>query len=520
MVKLVNEKRVSAWLNPWLGGRLVFGPAGLCAGSLVALAMSFTCGQADAQSSGSGTVDLQAVPGQAVASSGSGGSSTAAQPVPLSNSGAPVPAGVPNGAVAPAAPPPTTAQPRNPYAKYEWTGINVNLPPPPDTVTGDLFGTRQKLADQYGIGFYGISVDLFYDNVLRHDHSGSQTYVGQKPTSLSENFLLLTYDLSRYGIPDGQIVASASYASSSWNAIGPTGIQVGELTYYQTLLNKRIEIKAGLLSNVFEYLGEFTGGSLAGGAFGASGDQFLNTGGTDSFVPTYGIDMTGHITKNIYDKLGVARGLSPLGLVAEHNYNPTALRFSTPQTGAWVINELGYLRPAEPDAPETWLRGGTVFSGSHYEEFDHPGLTSNSNYFLYLLGDRQLLQTSSKPGQAYRGVYAGFTLEYAPPNLNFFSEYYEARIYGLGLLPHRPFDEATLLLTDTFFSSFQYSALRADNVLAHGDSKAITGSYSFHLLPGFYVDAGVQYVDNPSPLAYARTTGSALNLIGGVAAFF
>lgn len=483
------------------------------------LAVFVTCASAHAQSS---APDPNAAPPSRVVvpSTGSSSQSASSQPVPLSNAGAPVSSVAPNTALPPSEPAAAAGAPANPYANYQWKGIIVNLPPPPDTVTGNLFGYRQKLADDYGIGYIGVSDDVFFDNILRHDHHGTQEYIGQKPTSLSENNLLLTLDLSRYGIPDGQIVAGLSYASTSWNPAAPTSINLGTLTYYQTLFNKRVEVKVGLLSQVFEYLGLFTGGNLAGGLFGPSGQLFPETGATTSYFPTYGINITGHITKHVYDKFGIARGVTPLGNVEEHNFNPSSLRFSTPQSGAWVINEFGYIRPAEPDAPQTWVRAGSVFSAGHYSELDHPGLTSNANYFLYLCADRQVLQTSSRPGQAYRGLYAGFSAEYVPANLNFFSQYYEARVYGFGLLPHRPFDQASVVFSDQFFSSFLYGQLRLAHQLVHGDSKTITGSYSFHLFPGFYVNAALGYTDNPSPLTYTGSTGSALTVASGVAVFF
>ena len=515
-----SEKPARGQLNVRWDSGLPIDFTDCCAASVLTLAMSLSCGHAYAQSSESVAANVQTTSSQNFTSSGSGSSLETDQPIPLSNSGAPVPTAVPNAAYPPTMATPSSAAPHDPYAKYEWKGLIVNLPPPPDTVDGNLFGYRQKLADDYGIGYYGLSSDTFYDNVLRHDHHGPQSYIGQKPTSFLENVFVLTFDLSRYGIPDGQIVAGTSYFASSWNTIAPTEINLGQLSYYQTLFNKRLEVKVGLLGNIFEYLGEFTGGSLAGGVFGPSGQPLLEAGGSVVAFPTYGINVTAHITRSVYDKFGIARGVTPLGIVDEHNFNPTGTRFSTPRTGAWVINEAGYLHPAEPGAPETWVRAGGVFSGSRYTELDHPELTSNRNYFLYLLADRQLWQISSEPDQAYRGLYAGFSAEYLPPNLNFFAEYYEVRLYGLGLLPHRPFDQVSVVATDTFFSSFAYSEARSAQQMAHSDSKAITGSYSFHLLPGFYVSAALQYINHPTPLTYTSSSGSALNVISGVTLFF
>lgn len=442
--------------------------------------------------------------------------------VPLSAAGAAVPGAAPNTAFAPPATPVATtgASQSDPYANYRWKGIIINLPPPSNTIDGDLFGYRQKLADDYGIGWIGGSITTFYDNVLRHDHHAAQSYNGQKPTVLSTNFLTATIDLSRYGIPDGQIAVTGEYQSTSWNAGGPTTLSLGQLSYYQTLFDKRVELKIGLLSSNFAYLGSYAGGSLNGGVFGPSGSLSIETGTTTTATATYGFNITGHITKYVYDQFGVARSGNPGGLVLEHNYNPTATRFSTPNTGAWVINEFGYLRPAARDTPQTWVRLGSSYSAAHYVELDHSSRASPGNYFVYLLGDRQILQVSSKPREAYRGLYVGASAEYVPPNLNRFSQYYEARIFGLGLLPHRPVDQVSLVLTDTVFSDFLYGEAIAAHHPAHTDSKAITGSYSFNVVRGVYLSAGLAYVNHPTAVTYTSSTGSALNAITSLAIFF
>lgn len=408
----------------------------------------------------------------------------------------------------------------NAYANYRWKGIVINLPGPTNTVDLGLGGFRQKIANDYGIGYIGLDTTLFYDNVLRHNHHGTQAYAGQKPTVNHQDLAAVTIDLSRYGIPDGQIVVEGDYQSDSWNQFGPTTIDLGTFSYFQSLFNKRVDIKIGLLSNSFEYVGTFTAGSLNGGVFGPQGNLFGETGSSAAPYPTYGANVTVHITRNFYDKFGVSRGTSPLGIVNEHNYNPTGLNLSTKNSGAWVINETGYLRLATPGSPQTWVRTGADYSAGHYVEQDHPRLTGNKNYFLYLLADRQLVQISPKPGQAYRGIYAGFSIEYAPPNLNPFSQYYEARVYGLGLLPHRPFDQMSIVYTNTVFSDFLIERLNSVHQLTHTNSNAITGSYSFQVIHGFYLNGAVAYIDNPTPFTYTRTTGSALNLIGGASIYF
>ena len=79
---------------------------------------------------------------------------------------------------------------------------------------------------------------------------GQQAYNGQKPTFFTNNVMLLTYDLSRYGIPDGQIVVGGVYNFDTWAPAGPNALSLATLSYYQTFLNKQVELKVGYLANV------------------------------------------------------------------------------------------------------------------------------------------------------------------------------------------------------------------------------------------------------------------------------
>ena len=408
------------------------------------------------------------------------------------------------------------ASPTAPINK--WYGININLAPPENTLDGNLGGLRQKLSDDYGIGYFGFSLDTMYSNVL---HSAKRTnnqqlYNGQSPTGQSVNFYGLTFDLTRYGIPDGQIVVLASPGLTSWNPSGPNAFVLGTVSYYQTFLNKRVEIKLGLLGESFEFVGPYVAGSLSGGLFGVSGSLFYQGGESGLNAPTYGTNVTVHITKNFYDKVGVFRAVSPGGLVTEHNQNQIGPRWSVSNAGVEVVNEVGYQVRAQPGTEQTWLRTGAFYSGSQYVDYDDGG-RDHGNYVTYALGDRQLLQVSRKPGEAYRGLYAGVSAEYAPSSLNRFSQYYELRLYGLGLLPGRAHDLTSVVLADTYFSRVLQEQAFAKGLLAHHDAKQITGLYSFRITPGLYVNGGLTYVNNPTSVTYTSKTGSALILLAGFA---
>ena len=101
-------------------------------------------------------------------------------------------------------------------------GLNISLPGPQDTIDPDFAGIRSSLA-AIGIGYIGYSNNFFYNNLLSAERStfGQQTYNGQKPTFFTNNVMQLTYDLSRYGIPDGQIVLGGIYNFDTWEPAGP-----------------------------------------------------------------------------------------------------------------------------------------------------------------------------------------------------------------------------------------------------------------------------------------------------------
>jgi porin len=91
-------------------------------------------------------------------------------------------------------------------------GLNIALPGPQDTIDPDFAGIRSSPA-ALGIGYIGYTNNSFYNNVLPAERKtfGQQAYNGQKPTFFTNNVMQLTYDLSRYGILDGQIVLGGVY---------------------------------------------------------------------------------------------------------------------------------------------------------------------------------------------------------------------------------------------------------------------------------------------------------------------
>ncbi len=427
----------------------------------------------------------------------------------------------------PVIPPPAPAPGQNPYALADTLKIRGWLIPVPgatDTIDQGLFGLRTKLAES-GISYFGISATTFQDNLLRHalpagnvfgKHSrDSQIYSGQLPTYVTQNQLYVLYDLNRYGIPDGQIQFDVSSFSTNWNPAGPNGLYLGLAAYYQTLFNKKVEIKVGLLQNSTEFLGSQVGGSLSSGVFGPSASLPNENGQSSSGVPTYGVNVRVNLPSDFYTKGTVSRAFSPDGNVAERLGNPTGTNLKVRNAGVIVLDEAGYRVNPSPSQMQMWIRGAASVTTSRYRELSNTLHREQPDYGLYLLADRQLLQTAPNAGfgSARRGVYAGFTVEHVPSYFNTFSTYYEGRLYGFGLIPGRPNDLASLVVNHNDFSGYAVAAARRRGVLAHDGASTFTTSYGAIVLPGVNVNVGMSYTDHPTPVTYTRSTGSSLNLL-------
>jgi len=142
-----------------------------------------------------------------------------------------------------------------------------------------------------------------------------------------------------------------------------------------------------------------------------------------------------------------------------------------------LINEVGYRKDATPDQLATWVRAAPMFTSSRYNDFASGG-RSTGNYGAYFLADRQLLQVAPVAGQAARGVYAGVGATYVPPEFNRFSQNYELRLYGIGLMPSRPKDMVALVISRNVFSNYLVGAALRGGQLAHEGSLSITVAYN------------------------------------------
>ena len=307
--------------------------------------------------------------------------------------------------------------------------------------------------------------------------------------------------------------------STNWNPGGPNGFDLA--TYYQTLFNKFVELKVGALNNALEFIGPNVGNSLANGIFGPNASLAIENGLDASAFTTYGVNVTLHPTRNFYYKGDVSRGISPDGSIVEKLGNPTGTNFTTRNSGVVTLHELGYKAEANATQKFTWIRRAADYSSSNYVILDNSPHRGSPNWGVYFLADRQILQTAAHPNPrtGFQGLYAGISVEYAPQYFDRFSQYYEGRLYGFGLIPGRPRDLASLVVAHNVFSEDAVQVAERAHLLAHHDVTAWTASYGIRVIPGVNVNLAVQFTDHPTVITYTRSTGSALNLLSNLFIF-
>jgi porin len=446
---------------------------------------------------------------------------------------------------------------------YGIKGWDIPYPSYGDTLLGDYGCWRTKLAE-LGFGILTFQVNQGNTALLKHPYpvsngpgrGSNQAYFGQRPSAVTDTQTYLTYDLSRWGVPDGQLQIAGGILATTDINYAPNTFNIVRLAWYQTLFNKQVEINVGWNTNQSDFIGAYINGNIANPFGNSSGIPFI-TGMSVSPVAAPMAKATWHITDHFYDEFAVQRSLVPglNTLQAEHYLNPTGLEFSpsgsifgnkqnTPS--ALLINELGYRNHATLDESTTWIRFGQLYNFSdvyNYKTQGQPtspyaGGGTSRIYSFYALGDRQILKfDNSSPYTAYRGLYVGASVYYAPPETSPVTQTYDARIYVVGPFAWRPVDlfvltyehnvASSYLANDT--NNFQLvpgvpafgTLCSAKIVCARHANNNVGATYTAKLTDGIYSTIGLSYTDNP---AYTYTpypsTGWVKNDLALVGAIF
>ena len=420
-------------------------------------------------------------------------------------------------------------------------GWNFGFPSFGDTLLQDYGGWRSSLASA-GIGLIEYNLSRFQVNVLDTPREGprfnpffesTQNYWGQKPSFNNFSVLVATYDLGRFGVPDGQLQYSGFHTYATWQGFVPDVLTTNFLAYYQTLFDRQLEIKFGLLANQNEFVGQTVGGNFVTTG-GPASSVITLLGMSASPVSTWSFRLTGHFGK-FYNETAVMRSLvvnGPTGNpifdtdalnptrfdwnVNTSSYSPTA-EVGAPGTGELFVNEFGYKQDPAAALPYTWVRAGAMYNNSTFHDFTKSvaeggliqgaiGPTVDGNAGFYLLADQQIWQSAPDSAKtAYRGLYAGATFMYARPQTTPITQYYEGRLYLKAPFASRPKDLVSLVGYYQVNSPYlvdNFNTLNALGTYGKPETWSVTAGYLANLRPGVYLTLGLNYTANPSQAFY------------------
>ncbi len=404
------------------------------------------------------------------------------------------------------------------YARFDRLreqGALVRLPPIRDTILRDTGGMRSALAE-HGIGVMLLSVNNAAYDVSSPVPASPQRYNGQDFTASGFQQLLITYNFAPRGNDQSQFILGINSAAASWEPMGPRSkIALSRLAYYRTFNDRQWELKIGYVSNLLEYLGTYTGGSMTGGTQGLSAVIPFQVGLTRLPLAAPGFNLQYNGKNGFYNKFGLQRSVSPDGAQAEVDANSKGFRFRTPGSNLLLINEVGIKRNASPTHQSIWLRAGVIQNWSNYRRFGEP-TRSDGNRALYASGDVQL---TLPPNRALptQGWYAGASVHYAPQDRNLYTRYYEARAYRIGTFRNRPADMLSMTASHTKFSENASDAYTARGLSSADAMTTMTVSYMTRVQPGIYLSTGVSRITNPT---FSPRMDDVLNLTLGLNMFF
>jgi len=374
-------------------------------------------------------------------------------------------------------------------------GGSATMPRFADTVLGTRSRFRRALYEK-GVVFRVNVLPRVSVNALDGPVPPSrQVYIGQRPTWITGVNPILTADLRQLGLHDAQLHLGGAWRWTNWNPAGPRTLALSTLYLYKGWRARRVEVKAGYITNDTEFVGIQVGGSLATGAQGVYAVLPFQVGMSYFPLTAPSLNLRVRGPRGAYVKIGAQRSLDAAGGIATAARNPGGFRFAPGGDGLLLINELGYQRAASATTRQTWVRAGYLRNGTLYTN-RATGRLEAGNYCGYVLADYQLRPTGA-PGSGH-GLYVGATAMVAPSALNAYDRYYEARLYQRAPFASRPDDQASLVAAYRGHSPHVTARLAAEGRSVWESSSSVAASYSARVAPGNYLTLAGTYARGPA----------------------
>lgn len=384
--------------------------------------------------------------------------------------------------------------PAHTFADLNLLGADVHMPPFDDTIFGSNVDFRRAML-RHGMALRVNPSFNFSANMLDAPVApDQQSYTGQRPYEKVMISPILTLDLKALHLRNAQLYVSGGLLYVTWQKSGPNAALLSALYLYKSFAEGRVEMKAGYMTNSFEFVGFHVGGSLSTSSQGVYAVLPYEAGLSYFPLPTPSFNLRWNAPKKLYAKGALQRSTDPAGGQATVARNAIGLRFIPDGDKLVMIFEGGMDKPATNSANATWIRGGLIRNTTPFTN-NITGVKESGNYCAYLLADQQVTQGFGKHSN---GLYLGASVEIAPARFNQYSQYYEGRAYLQGPFHSRPSDLISVIMTRSVHSQDTIRNLIAQGKTVWRHTNTATVSYSYRAGRGVYLSGGLSYLQGPA----------------------
>jgi porin len=299
----------------------------------------------------------------------------------------------------------------------------------------------------------------------------------------------------------------------------------GGMYIHKGFAKQKLGIEFGYTMNDIAFFESYIAGNLGAGTLGQDAPIQYEVGQNRSGLNTPTLRLRYQATEHVYSKVGFQRSVDPGGELVERQRNPEGVRFLEKGSKLLTIGELGYRRSPAPGTKSVFVRADGWFNTTEYTDYrtiSIPYLASggttkktDNNWAWAVSGDYQFRQPNKYV--PFEGTYVGASVQYAPPQQNAYTQYYEIRLFQLGPFKCRPFDMPTFVINHTVFSqiamqAFQsYAPLRTAYGNAYvdainpqfgysyyGDQTTVNAGYSMRVRRGLWFTPAFTYARHPT----------------------
>lgn len=375
---------------------------------------------------------------------------------------------------------------------WQAQGLTTRFPPLQDSILADSGSWRSELA-KHNIGIEPRIVINGITDFNQNNNKPKDSYVGQGGDLMAGTYFIdFVYGLDDLGLPNSKIMACVNSTNSSVAGNPPNNTAVACLSYFQTFLDKKVELKAGFEPNLYTYVGLFTGGDAT--LTNTLGSVIpVEAGLSDPVTTPPMVNLAYKGEDGFYARGGVQRSVSPNGRVYEVENNGIGLDASMEDAKVLYVSEVGIDRKPTPGGNRLWVRAGGVSNPTKYKAFEG-GEESNKAYWA--LADYQITQPDKSI--PVHGLYVGASAMYAPSDVNLYTQNYEARMYYYGPFKSRPLDKVSFVVGKNVFSQEAQDTLAARKIDTASTQLSATAAYAMHVTRGVYLSSAVGYTKDPS----------------------